>query len=256
MPDKDDSQTDVIEFRVERYFGALQSTLDEHCAEFGRRVNSWHAELQVKLQASSAEITQHERKHTAGFNAFDYIEPDENRLSDILAELLKQKGSHGQGGIFLKLLLDRIKVEIPTESRTAKVHREEATAYLADQLRRIDILVDFGTFGFGIENKPWAGEQVDQVQSYLLHLDRQYSGNFLLLYLSGSGEPPLSVSKVEHQRRENQNQFRLLDYRNGLAAWLEDCIKHCEAERIRWFLQDFRAYVMAEFGESDFVDRG
>ena len=32
-----------------------------------------------------------------GFNVFDAIRPDENRLSDILRDLLDPRGAHGQG---------------------------------------------------------------------------------------------------------------------------------------------------------------
>lgn len=35
------------------------------------------------------------------FNVFDFISPDENRLSDILAFLLNPGAAHGQGNIFL-----------------------------------------------------------------------------------------------------------------------------------------------------------
>ena len=35
--------------------------------------------------------------HGHGFNVFDAIRPDENRLSDILRDLLDPRGSHGQG---------------------------------------------------------------------------------------------------------------------------------------------------------------
>ena len=47
---------------------------------------------------------QRDRKEATRFNVFDLIEPDENKLSDVLADLLDPKGNHGQGDLFLRLL--------------------------------------------------------------------------------------------------------------------------------------------------------
>ena len=74
-----------------------------------------HAELRpffaaVSHCAERAEVQQRRRdkRLATGFNVFDLIEPDENKLSDILADLLDPKGSHGQGDLFLRLLLQQL----------------------------------------------------------------------------------------------------------------------------------------------------
>jgi len=48
----------------------------------------------------------------------------------------------------------------------------------------------------------------------------------------------------------------MLDYRSGLVAWLDQCIECCEAESVRWFLRDFRSYVMERFEVSALEERG
>jgi hypothetical protein len=49
-----------------------------------------------------------DRKQATGFNVFDFIDPDENKLSDVLAWLLDPKGSHGQGDVFLPQLFEHL----------------------------------------------------------------------------------------------------------------------------------------------------
>jgi hypothetical protein len=50
---------------------------------------------------------------TAGdFSVFDYIEPDEPRISQIVADLLRPNGKHGQGATFLRQFLKIVRVPI------------------------------------------------------------------------------------------------------------------------------------------------
>jgi hypothetical protein len=108
-------------------------------------------------------------------------------------------------------------------------------------------VLDFRSFGIGVENKPWAGEQPDQVKDYLCHLRRRYGEKFVLLYLSGNGEGPQSVVVPELIRLEKRDQFRLLDYRTGLTAWLQACVCDCKAESVQAFLRQFQQYLMNKF---------
>ena len=233
--------------RVERFFETARAALSEHFVQFGQRVEGCLSGLRFELKPVQDENATHNRKHSNGFNVFSYIQPNENLLSRILADLLDPRGAHGQGETFLQILVKQLGVTIPTGPGRVTVYREEMTTYITNTRRRIDILIDFGTFGIGIENKPWAGEQTDQVKAYLDHLDRRYGSNFLLLYLSGNETQPESVERGELDRRKERNQFRLLDYRIGLLAWLGQCIETCETDAVRWFLRDFRSYVMEQF---------
>ena len=49
-----------------------------------------------------------DKRLATGFNVFRLIEPDENKLSDILRDLLDPKGTHGQGDLFLRLLFEKL----------------------------------------------------------------------------------------------------------------------------------------------------
>src|SRR5438552_10407097 len=101
------------------------------------------------------------------FNVFDFILPDENRISDILACLLDPNGEHAQGELFLKKFLHHVCEigELPYYDQIS-VTRENRTALLEKNRRRMDIMIHvpgippvIRDFGIAIENKPWAGEQ-------------------------------------------------------------------------------------------------
>ncbi len=144
-------------------------------------------------------------------------------------------------------------IPIPARCVDARIDREESTSYLVNHRRRIDVLIDFGVSGIGIENKPWTVEQTDQIADYFRQLDKRYGADFVLVYLSGNGERPASVSKKELSWRESENQFRLMTYETDLLAWLDGCIGVCRAERGKWFLDEFRSYIRKHFDTTTVV---
>ena len=233
--------------RVERFFESARVALTDELAPLGQRVEAYLSGLRSELVQAREDIAAYNRKHSNGFNVFAYVRPNENGLSDILADLLDPRGTHGQGDAFLRLLEKELDVTFPADCKAVKVDREEMTTYISNSRRRIDIVLDFGAFGVGIENKPWAGEQPDQVKEYFSHLGGRYSQGFVLIYLSGDGQPPPSVAIEELIRRERQNEFRLLAYRTGFVDWIRGCIDLCQAESFRWFLRDFLSYVLEKF---------
>lgn len=101
------------------------------------------------------------------FTVFDYLQPDENLLSRIIADLLDPKGKHGQGSTFLVAFLERlvaVRCTLPSDWRAhvdeATVVNEAATSFLPNTARRIDIRIELPQrFGIGIENKPWAARR-------------------------------------------------------------------------------------------------
>ncbi|HXM40708.1 MAG TPA: PD-(D/E)XK nuclease family protein [Bryobacteraceae bacterium] len=93
------------------------------------------------------------------FNVFlQYFDPDENAISRVLAILLDPERAHGQGAVFLRQFLDMIgHPELCADSRKARVRYQDPATW-ANESGLIDITIDMGKFGVGIENKPWAGE--------------------------------------------------------------------------------------------------
>src|SRR5207302_6520213 len=120
---------------------------------------------------------------------------------------------------------------------------ENITSRIESHLRRIDILVDFTDFGLAIENKPWAGDQKDQISDYVAHLERQFAGRFVIVYLTRDGARPTSLDSPRCDRLSNEKKLLLWAYQGDLRSWLKQCYKECEAEPIRIFLRNFIQYV-------------
>jgi hypothetical protein len=200
--------------------------------------------VKPRLDQFQAERQEMDRCEASRFNVFDYIDPDENCLSGIIHDLLDPSGKHGQGRLFLDSFLHAIGV-LPAESMHPpfRAKREDRTLYSASFARRIDITLEIGEFGIGIENKPFAREGKDQLKDYWVHLRRKYPQRFMLVYLSGDGSEPTSLSTTDLTKLQAANQFRSLAYRTDLHQWLEGCCRDCKADTVVWFLRDFAKYV-------------
>jgi hypothetical protein len=175
------------------------------------------------------------------FNVFEYIQPDENTFSRVLADLLSPEGPHGQDGIFLRKFLELIDhPELSREAGQAKVRCQD---YCVREGGFIDITIELRDFGVGIENKPWAAEQKDQLQRYWHELHAKHAGRFCLVFLDGRGRPTESITEADRHALEAEKKFKMLSYVPDLKGWLESCAKESEADKVRWFLRDFAEYV-------------
>jgi len=100
--------------------------------------NDWHGFFhgaQIVLDATARADNLLKSRLGSGFNVFDWIEPDENTLSDLLRDLLDPAGTHGQRSAFLKLALEHL---IPTPDPIAA---EELCWNLGDAvIRRRSVL--------------------------------------------------------------------------------------------------------------------
>lgn len=235
------------EERIKEFFEGAEKLLMEYELD-KRSLDNFFSNLRFRM-----DIFQQTKKQTdvylaSDFNVFDYIYPDENQISDIIRDLLDPEGKHGQGDLFFKEFLNLIgKSEIYTTQKVNLI-RENPTTYILKSQRRIDITIDFDDkYGIGIENKPWAAEQEDQLKDYREHLKKKYKDNYFLIYLSGSESPPMSIEQGEREALEREGKFITLFYPFEFKNWLELCYKECKAEKIRLFLRDFIDYVEKNF---------
>ena len=220
-------------------------------------------------------MLEHEldRQLARPFNALDYLRTDELGLSRIVADLLNPQGKHCQGAMFLKLLLDSLGFDVQDRLDAARVVVEKAIK--GD--RRLDVWVDInGQYCLAIENKPYAGDQPNQVKDYLDWLKSEYQQKFMLIYLSPKGEPP-SAGSVEPaflselgRTLERDDFFRIMPYHKiqdgddeedvwddefdrcrlgfSLADWLADGRRNCDVERLRWFLREAETFATRAIG--------
>ena len=192
-----------------------------------------------------------------GFNVFDAIRPDENRLSDILRDLLDPRGSHGQGDCFLRLFLGMLRAQelehLLGGNPPVDVYREQLTSSIEEDRRRIDLVIVIHgppDWGIAIENKPWAGEQQKQMEAYAEYLHSTYGDCFHLLYLSGDGSSPETLGRWK-RRLKDENRFHSIAYYGesmpNLYDWTMQCTRAAEADKLRWFLRDFAAWIAGNF---------
>lgn len=200
------------------------------------------------------------------FTSFQFISPNENGLSDIIAQFLDPDGRHGQRDVFLKSLLSRIGMKGASTSGVA-VKRE---ATVVDRGGFIDILIEAPEWRVVIENKPWAGDQDKQLERYWAHITR---GNFTpawcrLVYLSKKGQPPERHSLGEKLREklsahparlyglslgplqddaEQVVSYPILSFDELIQEW----IALARPANVQQFLHDFGDYINNTFGKAE-----
>ena len=264
---------------VKRFFAELDWRLAEARHADEKKYERFFAELAPRLETAKQLDAELDRHLARRFNVFDYLRTDELGLSRVIADLLDPGGTHGQGELFLETLLERIDHDpgrlgslqewLPTsalESSRVSVTTERTIP----SGRRIDSVVEFvgpdGRTGcLAIENKPFAGDQKDQIKDYLVYLKEKYPERFLQLYLSPTGEGP-STGSVDPGELEAKwkGRFGIVSYHGGedlpsdeyddyrfpfsLAEWLEECQMRCEVDRLRWFLRDAELFCRRTFG--------
>lgn len=225
-----------------------------------RRLDAFYSGLKPVLRIAEQAQAKLDRHAATAFSVFEYFHDNENALSRIFADLLDPKGRHGQGEAFLSLFLDRLDLKVkPPNLTSCRSSTEHSTA----TRRRIDIFLEFRgeiPFRIGIENKPWTGDADGQIADYVAYL-RSKGDNWVMLYLTGDGNPPSEVSIQQDcwEKYEASQHFHVIPYRSSSAAsstlslegWLEDCRQVCEAERVRWFLKDCLDYIRYWFTPSE-----
>ena len=220
------------------------------------RLNYFFSTLQAKRQAFVENYAYFAPKLAPSFNCFNFIRPDELKLSEILAMLLNPDADHTQKELFLKLFFDTIEIEYPI-TKNIKVNCEATTHLIKNKDRRIDIVVNFDNkFGLAIENKPWAGDQYQQLVDYAEQMQAQFGNDWCLVYLSGNDSDPdkSSVTKEKIEIWEKENHYRKINF-SHIVDWLKACEAQCQADPVRHFLRDFINYCKTEFlGKTSMID--
>lgn len=201
-------------------------------------------------QASARAQAIYASRLAPAFSPFDFIAPDEMKLSQLLAWLLDPKGSHAQGTLFLCSYVRRFGLLLDlAQAGDARVGVEVLTDVLDDWNRRVDVLVRIGAHAIVIENKPWADDQPGQVAHYLSWLDATTSGEKRLIYLTQGGAAPQDKSIPEAQRDQRQASGELvLQSFIDVADWIDEIRGQCRADRVNAFLAEFAQYLRRAFG--------
>jgi hypothetical protein len=210
----------------------------------GPELEHFFASVNHRVKLAETQQRRIDRRRATGFNVFHLIEPDENKLSDILADLLDPKGGHGQGDLFLRLLFKQLGLRSDAKlTKDVTVQREAPTHGILKYRRRMDVFVESRAL-LVIENKVDSLEQRDQVKDYLQHLQQCARGRQVrLIYLTPDGRPPGSLHPSVIEQEESIRRLHCWSYQRQLRVWLESCRRDCEAQKIRDFLSDFITYI-------------
>ena len=257
---------------IEPFFAALGSRLAEARYAERKKYERFFHELAPRLETTKQLDLNLDRLLARRFNVFDYLRTDELGLSRVIADFLDPVAAHGQGRLFLDLLLERLKQRFPQSSLEFEAARVSVTTeWILPSSRRIDVLVEFtdvdGNLGcLAIENKPYAEDQEKQVKDYLKFLGGKYSKRFLLLYLSRTGDGPsersieskdldskwkdrFAILPYHEDRAERSDAFDAFRITYSIVEWLRECRKGCEVDRLRWFLHDAELFCQRTFGD-------
>jgi len=224
-----------------------------------QRLQQFFNELKAKREAFAENYKYFAPQLAPQFNCFDFIDSDENKLSEIIAHLLNPQTTHAQNDLFLRLFFKEIEIKYPDCNQKVTVNCEVVTHSIKNNQRRIDILVNFekDCFGLAIENKPWAGDQEKQLSDYNEHLDKVYKDKYCLIYLSGNNSDPSenSITETERKGLEQKNHYKKINF-SDIVSWLEQCEKESKSDHVKHFLRDFIAYCQKTFlGATNMIDK-
>ncbi|MBK8751630.1 MAG: PD-(D/E)XK nuclease family protein [Candidatus Competibacteraceae bacterium] len=210
--------------------------------------------IKFRFQTYKAAQSSLNRYLATEFNVFSYIDPDENKISDIMASLLdpngrnKSNNNHGQSDIFLKLFIQWLELDKAgfSSSPESKARREQKASASVHPDRRMDILITLSNqTGICIENKPFAIDLKGQIYDYCVHMEETFKICHVL-YLSRNGNLPSKDSMTDEKnvlQEDYVSKFLICRGYEDLEQWIELCVKSAEAEKIRWFLKDFASYI-------------
>lgn len=208
----------------------------------------WLDQMTECLKEARKKHEDLNKKDAIEFNVFRYITADENGLSRIIADLLNVNDVHGQQALFLSSFLELIGRGSWDATSCRFVQCEQQTDALGTK-RRIDIVVQGERWTLGIENKPSAADQPNQVLDYLHELRKRRSilNETLLIYLTPEGSRPSLISIDEYQcdAALQSGELVLLSYQS-IVAWLDGlCKNDAVPYRVRVFLFDLQRFISA-----------
>lgn len=261
---------EIYKTQLSDFFRDLGAEVDASINAYKVELTNFFASLSPALDIAERAQAELDRTAATQFTVFKYFSKQERTqeiyLSRIFGDLLNPSGNHGQGVRFLQLFLDeltrwndewskKLRGVIPNMSlKGCKTHLEFPTP----EGRRVDVVLEVplegknDVFRIGIENKPWAGDQDEQIADYLKALLEKSPGNARVLYFSGNGKEPseAALGKLEKWERDlcltvpyrcNSRRYP------SLENWIQQDREQCEAERVRWFLKDLLEYIKSQF---------
>lgn len=196
-------------------------------------ISAWLSAAKEYRKAASRELA-------SDFNAISLLNPNETRLSSILADILNPNGSHGQGSIFIERFLLLLGIEYARKTASANIELEKQVC----GQRRIDIFIELEDLIIGIENKPWAHDPPNQLSDYIEYTRSRASQGkkWVFVYLCNREPSEGSIGRDHRETLLKEKRLVELNF-NSIASWIDNCAKESSASQVRFFLQDFSGFI-------------
>ena len=218
---------------------------------------------QIILQKDKAEKKEHEARGEY-FNVFEnlhFTHPEEHLHTPILRMLLDKNANHGVGDRFLKAFIDMVvrKLNPNFQYDVTSSNIEYKDKYIGEIKisedgkstgGEIDIFInDDKGHAIIIENKfdrygnP-AQEQPRQLERYYNYGKEHYGDNFILIYLTPSGQ-----SASEYSTGPNKIAYHTLSYdpsdeKPNIISWLNKCLEISkDFPRIHEVIKQYITYI-------------
>jgi hypothetical protein len=216
--------------------------------------------LAEPLRGAYESKVSENRRCASSFSALVYFDRSnkETKQTEIIASLLNPQGKHGQGTLFLRHLLTMVWSSTKANEwneqdlQRTKVfpnHSIECGIKAIKSHRFIDLWVQVGSgHVLAIESKArGAADQLGQITDYLGYMKRfcSASGKYKLLYLSPDGCLPCakSISPQAWKSACDADVAEVHDYASFVGRWLTICKQHCEADRVKFFIEDLLTFI-------------
>ena len=219
----------------------------------------------MKIQELLEEFDKIQRQNQKGGNSFNFFQFIENKFwkitetkhSRILAFFLNPEETHGQGGTFLKLFLDKL------EFNTTDFNPKQWRVYV--ERNNIDILLQSDQISIVIENKSnGAVNQNNQLYRYWdsaiyqfhhKNIERAEDKNYSRIVYLPDGwwydrnpteqtkERPDYLSAEEYPEKLNENIITTWTYVKEIKEWLTECANSIsESNIIKYFINNYITY--------------
>lgn len=223
-------------------------------------LNNFFSVLNSKVKFVNQVKKEYSKTLASDFNALNFWNIDENKVSQIIAFFLNPNESHGQEELYLKIFLKRFQLSFPTENLNGV---EVITEKRTHNNRRIDIYITDEDSGnvIGFENKiyNWTADQYRQVDDYIDFLSGiSKNKKFTLIYLAPKNKKlsEYSFNRESFETNYTSDNLKLLNYEEDLIPLIHDFAINSENDRVRSFLLDFeRKLKNLYMGNSDINEK-
>ncbi len=176
--------------------------------------NNFEDKLKEKVEDLTLTL-RNQKTSSSDFRIFESFKVDEMTLSSLIRRAIHLV-EESTASSFLDLISEKNNEVITSKNRN--LNRSWAEYQIKDK-RRIDLLFEFDdSFAIGVENKPWAWNQKDQLKDYAEGLQNRYKDrNWALVYLCES-EPDEYTLGLENQYRNRIIHLTFKEFCQWLRA--------------------------------------